>query len=237
MGGILRHAWLGRVPYGRALELQRALVRARASGAGAGGGSAHEAPDALLLMEHDPVVTLGRGFAGERPQLSGSEVVEVERGGKATYHGPGQLVGYPILRLEAGDRDLHAHLRRIEDALLALLARHGLGGEREPGATGVWVRERGELRKVASIGVAVSRWVTFHGFALNVATDLRGFEGFDPCGFSSGVMTSMERLLGRALPLEPLATEAAAEMARAFGRAPRAVAAEELWSALAQPQR
>jgi lipoate-protein ligase B len=170
-------------------------------------------PDCLLLLEHDPVVTLGRAFAGPEPAIAGMEIARAERGGKATFHGPGQLVGYPILALAEGERDLHLHLRRIEDLLIAALAEFGIAGEREAGATGVWVRMGNATKKVASIGVAVRRWVTYHGFALNVGRDLRGFDGFDPCGFSSSVMTSLSELLHRDVPL----SEAAGAASRAFG--------------------
>ena len=217
--------WLGRVPYRAALDLQHRWVSARAAGL---------APDALLLLEHDPVVTLGRGFTGAPPAIPGVEAVEVERGGKATYHGPGQLVGYPILELAEGERDLHAHLRRIEDVLIAALARYGLAGEREPGATGVWIGAGGARRKVASIGVAVKRWITFHGFALNVSTDLRGFLGFDPCGFQSDVMTSLELSLGTAPPLEEVGNVVSGEFARVFGRELVPARAEEVLAAAAR---
>jgi lipoate-protein ligase B len=195
--------WLGRAAYDDALALQRRLVDERAGGCGV---------DRLLLLEHDPVVTLGRGFTGPEPELGGVPVVKIERGGKATYHGPGQLVGYPIVALGEGERDLHAYLRKIEDVLIGALAEFGLDGVREPGATGVWILTPAGLRKVASIGVAVRRWVTFHGFALNVAGDLRGFSGFEPCGFRPEVMTSLEAALGRPVPLE----ESAAAVRRAF---------------------
>jgi lipoate-protein ligase B len=195
--------WLGRAAYAETLAMQRRLVDERADGRGV---------DRLLLLEHDPVVTLGRGFTGPEPELGGVPVVKIERGGKATYHGPGQLVGYPIVALGEGERDLHAYLRRIEDVLIGALAELGLDGVREPGATGVWISTNLGLRKVASIGVAVRRWVTFHGFALNVAGDLRGFAGFEPCGFRPEVMTSLEAALGRPVPLE----ETAAAVRRAF---------------------
>jgi lipoyl(octanoyl) transferase len=217
--------WLGRVPYREALELQHRWVSARAAG---------EAPDALLLVEHDPVVTLGRAFDGVRPAIPGVDVVEVERGGKATYHGPGQLVGYPILALGAGERDLHAYLRRIEEVLIAALARYGLEGEREAGATGVWIASELGRRKVASIGVAVKHWITFHGFAFNVSTDLRGFLGFDPCGFQSDVMTSLERSLGKAPALEEVGKVVSEEFARVFGRALAPASAREILGSRAE---
>ncbi|HKE01590.1 MAG TPA: lipoyl(octanoyl) transferase LipB [Planctomycetota bacterium] len=196
---------LGRVRYADALAMQRALVDERAAGA---------IPDRLLLVEHEPVITVGRGAGAEIPRVAGIETVLVERGGLATYHGPGQLVAYPIVRLER--RDLRAHLRALEGGLIAALARFGLDASRRSGATGVWVRER----KIASIGVAVRKWVAFHGVALNVSTDLEGFAGFEPCGFAPGVMTTVERELGRSVDAAAVEDAVAAEVAAALGRRP-----------------
>lgn len=205
----LHTVWLPRTDYLECLQWQRRAVEARAAG---------RIPDVVVFTSHPPVVTLGRGFHGTLA-LARAPVVPVERGGKATFHGPGQCIGYPILLLSETERDLHAYLRHIEDAIIGTLNTYGLAAEREPGATGVWVPSRGgEKRKIASIGVAVRHWVTFHGFALNVSTDLRGFEGFDPCGFPSGVMTSLDRELGRETdPLE-LRGRLAHSLALAFGR-------------------
>lgn len=205
VGRELRVEWRGRVPYRQALEEQRRAVAERALGHGC---------DQLWLLEHDPVVTLGRASRGDAPAIPGVDVVAVERGGKATFHGPGQLVGYPILALAPGERDLHAYLRRVEEALRLALGEFGLEGRREVGATGIWVTRGSDVKKVASIGVAVKQWVTFHGFALNVSTDLRGFEGFEPCGFSPGVMTSLEECLGRRVGMR----EAVDPVSRAFLR-------------------
>lgn len=168
---------LGRRGYVETLELQRALVLARAAG---------ERPDTILLVEHESVVTVGRrGRGGAAFEPHGAvPVVEVERGGEATYHGPGQAVVYPIVFLPEGRRDLHAFLRGLEEAVIATLAEFEVPGERVPGKTGVFVHGK----KVASIGVAVSRWVTYHGAALNVRTDLAYFSGFAPCGLPSSVM-------------------------------------------------
>jgi lipoate-protein ligase B len=172
----------GRIPYREALAWQRALAQARIAG--------RLEHDVLLLLEHPAVVTLGRTA---RPahvlRPDGVEVVEVERGGDVTFHGPGQLVGYPILDLGGHRRDLHWYLRALEQALIAALAELGIPGERSPGYTGVWVRGR----KIASIGVHVRQWVTWHGFALNVTTDLAAFERIVPCGIPGVVMTSLER--------------------------------------------
>jgi lipoyl(octanoyl) transferase len=166
--------------YGRVLALQRHMVEQVAAGL---------EPPTLLLCEHDPVVTVGRRPVGRPP----AGAVAVERGGGVTWHGPGQLVGYPIVRLD--DHDVRGFLRRLEQRLLDALAELGIAGARREGATGVWVS--GGSRKIASIGIAVRRWVTFHGFALNVCPDLAAFAGLDPCGFDASVMTSLARELGR----------------------------------------
>ena len=172
----------GLVPYGDALEWQRGLAQARIE--------RRLAHDVLLLVEHPPVITLGRGTRGAHlVAAEGIEVVEIERGGDVTYHGPGQLVGYPILDLTDHRPDLHWYLRTLEQALIDALAELGLPAERNPGYTGVWTRGR----KIASIGIHVKQWVTWHGFALNVTTDLAQFERIVPCGISGVVMTSVQR--------------------------------------------
>ena len=181
----------GRVPYDRALDWQRTLAQARIDG--------RLEEDLLLLLEHPPVVTLGRTARGAhvlRPE--GVDVVEVERGGDVTFHGPGQLVGYPIFDLHGPPyrQDLHWYLRTLEDALIAALAELGIPAERKTGYTGVWTGAGGG-RKIASIGVHVKQWVTWHGFALNVTTDLAQFERIVPCGIPGVEMTSVEREGGR----------------------------------------
>ena len=190
--GRLAVADLGVVPYGAALEQQRALAEQRIA------GRLHD--DLLLLVEHPPVITLGRGtrptslpIAPETLRGRGIEVFEIERGGDVTYHGPGQLVGYPIFDLGAHRKDLHWFLRQIEQALIEALARVGIAGERNAGYTGVWTG--GGSRKIASIGIHVRQWVTWHGFALNVSTDLSAFDLIVPCGIPQVVMTSVEREL------------------------------------------
>ena len=190
---------LGRVHYGEALAIQRRLADERIAGA---------IPDTLLLLEHPPVVTLGRGTKESSLPLQpdalrrqGVDVFEIERGGDVTYHGPGQLVGYPILDLQGLKPDLHWYLRQLEEALIQAVSAFGITAERNPGYTGVWTQGR----KIASIGIHVRQWVTWHGFALNVTTDLSGFDTIVPCGLSGKRMTSMERLLGRPLPLEDVA--------------------------------
>lgn len=147
--------------------------------------------ESLILVEHPETVTVGRKHKGFLP----ADAFEIERGGEATLHNPGQLVAYPILRLDEGERDLHAYLRKLEEVLIQTLRELGLASDRKSGATGVWV-DAGR-RKIASIGVAVSHWVTYHGVALNVCNDLSAFQRINPCGFEWTVMTSMERELAR----------------------------------------
>lgn len=192
MSRRLRLADLGPRPYEEVLELQRRLCRQRMAG--------EETDDLLLLVEHEPVVTLGRGtrpssvrYTPEDFSARGVTLVEVERGGDATFHGPGQLVGYPVLDLREHREDLHWYLRQLEAVLITALAQLGVPAERNPGLTGVWTRGR----KIASIGIHVKQWVTFHGFALNVTTDLRGFDLIVPCGIDGVVMTSVAAELGR----------------------------------------
>jgi lipoate-protein ligase B len=194
MSGTLTVCALGATPYREGLALQDALVRARAAG---------ETGDWLLYPDHPPVLTVGRnasedGVVADAATLAGLgvEVFEVPRGGDVTWHGPGQLVGYPIVGLERVNRDLHRWLRMLEEALIRALARHGIVSERSPGRTGVWVGER----KIASLGVAVRRWVGYHGFALNVRPDLSGFSLIHPCGLKGVQMTSMAAELGNAAP-------------------------------------
>src|SRR5215217_3014707 len=183
---------LGSRPYAEVLELQRSLARQRVTG--------ELAEDLLLLVEHEPVVTLGRGTRPQSLPLSAAELnrrgvqqYEVERGGDATFHGPGQLVGYPILDLREHREDLHWYLRTLEEALIRGLDALAIAAARNPGLTGVWTRGR----KIASIGIHVKQWVTFHGFALNINTDLSYFDLIVPCGIQDVVMTSVAMELGR----------------------------------------
>ena len=183
---------LDRLPYAEALELQYRLRDERLRG---------ELPDTVLLLEHPDVITLGRGSSTEHVHLSegalraaGYDVHRVNRGGDVTYHGPGQLVGYPILDLRAHGADLHGYLRLLEGVLIASLADFGVKGIRRRGFSGVWLDER---RKIASIGVGVRRWVSMHGFALNVSCDLERFRAILPCGLAGVEMTSLSRVLGR----------------------------------------
>ena len=186
---------LGATRYRDGLVLMDALVAARAAG---------ETEDWLLYPDHEPVLTVGRApsegnVLADAGMLAraGVEVVEVPRGGDVTWHGPGQLVGYPVVALDRVGRDLHRWLRLIEDALIATLARWQLTGMRIPGRTGVWLSER---EKIASIGVAVRRWVGYHGFALNVSNSLDHFALIHPCGFHDIRMTSMSEQLGARAP-------------------------------------
>ncbi len=175
---------LGLRDYGEVWSLQRKLVELRARKA---------IPDTLILVEHPHVFTVGKAVTGEAPAIiEGVPVLRIERGGQWTYHGPGQLVGYPILDLNARQRDIHGFLRNIEETIIRTLASFGVSGERQK-QTGVWVGNK----KIASIGAAIRNWVSFHGFALNVNTDLNYFQLISPCGFPSSTMTSMKALLGK----------------------------------------
>lgn len=196
-------------PYATVLDLQRTLARRRIEG--------EERDDILLLVEHPPVVTLGRkaqqggdtSATAEFLRARGVELFEVERGGDATFHGPGQLVGYPILDLEGHRKDLHWYLRSLEEVLIRALGWWGVPAERVEGLTGVWTQGR----KIASIGVHARGWVTWHGFALNLTTDLAYFDLIVPCGIEGVVMTSVARELeGRA----PSSEEARRDVVRAF---------------------
>lgn len=193
---------LGTVPYGDALDFQRAVAQARISG--------EVDNDVLLLVEHPPVVTLGRGtkpghLVASEAQLRsrGVERFEVERGGDITFHGPGQLVGYPIIDLKNHRRDLHWFLRQVEESIIQAMAAVGLPCHRTPGFTGVWTRgvsHGAPERKLASIGVHARDWVTWHGFAVNVSTDLSFFDLIVPCGISNVTMTTVQRELADAYP-------------------------------------
>lgn len=205
---------LGTVPYEDALELQRGLARDRIRGT--------IPEDMLLLLEHPPVVTLGRATKARNmissPEFlasKGIELFEVERGGDVTFHGPGQLVGYPIIDLKRHRLDLHWYLRQVEQALIDTLAAYSIPAERNVGFTGVWTKGR----KIASIGVHTRDWVTWHGFALNVTTDLSYFDLIIPCGIDGVTMTSIEREIDvRDSQLPQATVETAADLAaNAFG--------------------
>jgi lipoate-protein ligase B len=191
-------------PYLPALEEMRALKGQRQRG---------EIPDTLLLVEHPPVVTVGvQGGDGEEfPE--GIPVVPVERGGKGTYHGPGQLVGYPIVDLNARGRDVRRFVSDVESVVIGALDEVGVVADRVPGRRGVWVD--GE-RKIASVGIAVESWVTFHGFALNVSNDLAPFRAFHPCGLPGSVMTSVSQELGEDVSTDRLKGPVTSEWERRF---------------------
>jgi lipoate-protein ligase B len=180
-----------------------------------------EVPDTLLFVEHPHVITAGRSAKRDNLLAVGdTPLFEIERGGDVTYHGPGQLVGYPIFLLRQEERDLHVYLRNLEEAIIRACARFGLPGERKEGWTGVWTA--GGARKLASIGVAVKRWVTMHGFALNVSTDLARFAAINPCGLDAAVMGSMSGELGRPIALGAVKDAVRDSFAEVFGRSFRA---------------
>ena len=203
---------LGPMPYRQGLALQEEMARARSEG---------EIGDWLLFPDHPPVLTVGRGGGHDSIKVGrdvlerlGIEVFEVSRGGDITWHGPGQLVGYLVCDLARVRRDLHRFLRGIEQALIRTLAHFGIEGQRITGRTGIWVNEE----KIASIGIAVRRWVSYHGFALNVAPDLRFFDLIHPCGLRGVRMTSVSTLLGSAAPsFAAIRVATAEEVAREFG--------------------
>ncbi|MFB3854348.1 MAG: lipoyl(octanoyl) transferase LipB [Vicinamibacterales bacterium] len=205
---------LGIVPYDAGLELQRDLVDRRRAGA---------APDTLLLLQHPPVLTLGQSGDGGRSHIlatpdrlreMGIDVFEAGRGGDVTYHGPGQIVGYPILDLRPDRCDVHAYVRDIEEVLIRAAGDFGLRAHRVRGLTGVWVG----VEKLAAIGVRISRWITSHGFAFNVTTNLDHFRLIVPCGISDKGVTSLERLLGRAPALHEVETSITTHFAEVFER-------------------
>ena len=194
--------WLGRVEYQQGLALQDRLVAERRAGA---------IPDQLLLLEHDPVYTIGR--TPDQTSLRGAThlphpVVRISRGGQATYHGPGQLIGYPILDLRNHGQDLHRYLRALEELLIRVCDTFGVKARRREGLTGAWVTDR----KIASIGVGVRHWISMHGFALNVCGDLAPFEAITPCGIIGVAMTSLEKESRRPISVQ----DAAGAVSRLF---------------------
>jgi len=204
---------LGETPYAEALALQREIAAAVKEGT---------APDTVILLEHPPVVTVGRRTdEGEIhvPTDAGVQVVETDRGGKSTFHGPGQLVCYPILDLNRHGRDVRKYCRDLEEALIGTLAAFGLEGERIEGLTGVWLTR--PPRKIASIGVHISRWVPTHGYALNVDLDPAPFtEWITACGLEDAAFTTIARELGRPLTVDEVRPAAAASLAEVFGLEP-----------------
>lgn len=207
----LRARWLGRVGYREAWDLQRALFDARVR---------DEGEDYMLLVEHPHTYTCGRRTdpahllrTPEEYAALGAEVVDVDRGGDVTYHGPGQLVGYPILDLGARTPDVHLYLRTLERLLIAVLGEYGIEAIRRDGYAGVWLDER---RKIASIGVGLRRWLTMHGFALNVNCDLRRFDAIVPCGLANVRMVSMASVLGREVSFADVVRRVERELRSAF---------------------
>ncbi|MFQ5761688.1 MAG: lipoyl(octanoyl) transferase LipB [Candidatus Bathyarchaeia archaeon] len=196
---------LNLMEYGRVWHLQHKLVDLRAQ---------KRIPDAIILVEHPAVITLGR--RGDRSQLIQRQypVFEIERGGQATYHGPGQLVSYPIINLADAECNVHEYVRRLEELLIRVLRDFNIESGRAEGLPGVWT----EGRKIASIGVAAKYWVTYHGFALNVNTDLSHFESIKPCGLGSEVMTSMQRILGANVDFEAVKRSVKVHFEEVFDR-------------------
>jgi lipoyl(octanoyl) transferase len=219
---------LGRTPYREAWQLQRSLAAAVSQGA---------IPDTVVLLEHPPVVTLGRRTdEGELHVPAGAdvEVVETDRGGKSTYHGPGQLVCYPILDLRRYGRDVKRYVRDLESAICQTLAAFGIGGTRLEGLTGVWLER--PPRKIASIGVHVSRWITTHGYALNVDLDPAPFtDWITACGLEDAQFTTMARELEQELTVDEVRPAAAAALAAVFGLELEELPAEGETGLWAQP--
>jgi lipoate-protein ligase B len=222
MSEICLRVDLGRMDYRKSWNLQKDLVARRRRG---------DVPDLLLFVEHPPTYTLGQN--GKRAHLlandeelarAGATFIETDRGGDITYHGPGQVVGYGILDLQRLRPDVHLYVRRLEEVLIRALARWGIASSRIPGLTGVWHGDQ----KIAAIGVRVSRWITSHGFALNVATDLSRFESIVPCGIVGKRVTSVERVLGRPVAAPEMRDTLTAEWGHVFGRMMLATTPSEL---------
>jgi lipoyl(octanoyl) transferase len=195
--GALSIRWLGRVSFADALKLQEKLVAEKRADS--------SLADELLLLEHEPVYTIGR--TPDQSSLSGEShlphpLFPINRGGQATYHGPGQLIGYPIIDLRKYGQDLHRYLRWLEQLLIETLTELGIAATTRPGLTGVWVEER----KIVSIGVGVRHWITMHGFALNVCGDLAPFDHIVPCGIANVTMTSVAREAGKQFSLREVAS-------------------------------
>jgi lipoyl(octanoyl) transferase len=225
---------LGLIGYAEAWELQKRIVSARKVGA---------IEDALLLCQHPHVITLGR--SGKRENLLASEHVlrqkgvefhASDRGGDITYHGPGQVVGYPIVNLGAIRRDVEWYVRILEEAMIRATAEFGITAERVAGKTGIWVRAGNTEEKLAAIGVHISRWVTSHGFAYNVSTDLRNFELIVPCGIADRKATSLEKLLGRSFDEKEVAPRIAKHLGELLGLEVKEASGKELLKKLEQAE-
>ncbi len=223
-------AWLGRLDYQRALDLQMRICASLKLGCG---------PDVLLLLEHPPTITLGRNgkwhnllVSEEALRARGVERFETDRGGDITFHGPGQIVGYPLLKLESSERDVHRYMRNLEECLIRTLQAFGIDSGRDGRYTGVWT----DQGKVAAMGVHISRWITRHGFALNVNTDLGYYDLIVPCGIAGRQVTSMERLLSRPVDLGEVVNRLAIEFASVFDRELQWKPVETLFAEFETPQ-
>ncbi|HKQ86354.1 MAG TPA: lipoyl(octanoyl) transferase LipB [Candidatus Acidoferrales bacterium] len=225
----------GRIAYGPAFDLQREIVAASKAGA---------IPDVLLFCEHPHVITLGRN--GQYGNLLASanvlkqmnvEFHETDRGGDITYHGPGQIVGYPILDLAQHKRDVRWYVERLEEVMIRTAADYGLAARRILCRHGIWIDAPQGEEKLAALGVHLSRWVTSHGFAFNVSTDLRYFDLIIPCGIKDKRATSLERALGRSVSLDEARARLAAHFAEIFGVEPQAVSLDELQNAIGAVKR
>ncbi|MFH1731774.1 MAG: lipoyl(octanoyl) transferase LipB [Planctomycetota bacterium] len=208
---VLRVLDIGRRGYDEVWALQKELHAAAAAGPGL--------PACLILVEHSPVITLGRRADKSNVLLGAAELAErgvevrqVDRGGDVTYHGPGQLVAYPIMRLAGERRDVHGYFRALEQVVIDLLAEYGIAAGRHEGLTGVWAGDE----KICAMGVAIRRWTTYHGIALNVSTNLEDFRLITPCGLADKGVTSMERLLGRGVPMKDVAEKLVRHFAAEF---------------------
>lgn len=206
---------LGRMAYGEALALQEELIAARIAG---------EVQDTLLLVEHNPVITLGRAaknehilFPREALKRAGVELFETGRGGDVTFHGPGQLVGYPILDLKPDRKDVRKYVQSLEEIMIQAAASYGLSGSRVDGLNGAWIG----MRKIGAVGVRIRSWVTMHGFALNVNTDLSQFGMIVPCGISDRGVTSLSTELGREVSLDEVQDRIVDIAARVWGATPQ----------------
>jgi lipoate-protein ligase B len=226
---------LGLISYAEAYALQQRIVTARKAGL---------IEDVLLFCEHPHVITLGRNGKHEHLLASsnvlrqkGVEFHETDRGGDITYHGPGQIVGYPILNLDAIRRDVHWYVRMLEELMIRTTAEFGISAERIAGETGIWVRAKGTEEKLAAIGVHISRWVTSHGFAYNVSTDLRYFDLIVPCGITGRKATSLEKLLERAVQWDEVAPKLLAHAGEVFGLEITKASREELFAKLEKAER
>ena len=205
---------LGTISYGDGLDIQKRLVEQR---------KADEIPDQLLLLQHPPVITLGVKSRNDRSHIvaspevldrEGVEVFETGRGGDVTYHGPGQLVGYPIIDLKPDRCDVHQYVRDLEEVMIRMAAAFGVSAGRVPGLTGAWVGDE----KLAAIGVRIARWVTSHGFAFNVSTALRHFDLIVPCGITDKGVTSLDKLLGRTVPMDEVEDACVSAFLQVFDR-------------------